>query len=1282
MRFRNAGLFSDHFLANRVRQMPDWSAVPDAELRQLQSGLEAILQAAAPGLSAANEAQTERDVVRPFLDLLGHEYDVQTGLPAWPGRRVPDYAIFDSPSTRQQALPLRGLLDFWDSASALVDAKGWSVGLDQVGAGGTNKTPGQQVAEYLRESSLTWGVVTNGRAWRLYARVRGRLASQYFEIETQDALADTETLRLFLLVFGPRGLREDPLHRRFCELLLDESVRYAIDIGDRLRDRAFPAVEALARGFARSMGAASLSRARLDDIYSNSLVLLYRLLFILSAEARGLLPLDNAAYRHNHSLTERRHELLGRRERNELLGVSTALYAELTALFHLVDVGDPAANIPPYNGGLFSVAGHPFLTEHACPDPEVVEAIVDLVFDHSAPPQAIDYRDIAPRHLGTIYEGLLEFRLEVAAQDLAVGRSGGVDFYRPARANETVAVPAGQLYLRNDKNQRRATGSYYTPDYIVDYMVQNALAPLLNDRSDLAKRLLADDADDLARQLAARDALLNIRVLDPACGSGHFLVAAMHEIADAIYTDPSFIPAEADPDGRLLRRRVAERCLFGTDFNPLALELTRLTVWLESVAPDRPLSFLDHHLRFGDALIGAWIDDVAALQPGPRGTYNFAQDALRRVMPGILSRLVTLSATDARTLPEIHQKQATAATVESDLAPYRELADYWLAGARFRQPADQTEIDAAVHFLAGRGGTMPSSTVWNDAILFSRAMKAFHWELEFPEVFFDANGDPASNAGFDVVLGNPPYEVLETRQSDFASPGGMTAEDRTRYQRRRDELTLQRAYFRGGGFPAETSGGKLDLFRLFIERNLRLLASGGAVAQIVPRSLLADESATGVRSLLWQRTQLERIDVFPKDPPGCWVFPDAELAVAVFVARQSGQLGTAQVRRQACRQIASGPFETVTIRQAMALDSRGAPIPVAVPGDIALAMRLYNCRDVCRIKGMAPCHIGEVNSEGGRPYFRDARSGAFQTLLIRGGDIGRHWIEERSDQAGRRWLDVQAFAASRPQGSSDWQSERVAKQAITDLSDPRRLVAALLPSGRALQDSADYLVAPGNYSNGFLLAVLLADVNEWRFRLTSSNNNVNAYEVDELFFPQVTGWTAPNRSQSASRLKDGILASTDDPVALVAVVRQHLAGGASRAALHDVADELTREASAALAAAAGTLRAVEMTLLSFRRGDQLPQQVRRGRWIESTDQDLLTLFTDRRVETTLQQRQTLLVDLGHARQQVDPLRHEVRHKERAAEAIVHAMLALTDAELALVRADLPTRPLDLAPVWS
>lgn len=1306
MEYRNESLFSNHFLLNRLPEVEEWTSTPlDGALRD---EMRSVLESAKAGLAAANEAQTENDLIRPLLGLLGLDYDVQTGVNAWKGHRVPDYAVFPSEASLKAAVSRRGSAAFWHDACSVIDAKSWSRGLDESGAGGVGRTPAQQITEYMRDLDHPWGVLTSGKTWRLYSRRKDTRATEFFELDLETALyGDDADFRLFVLIFGRLGLVPAVgTNRTFNDRLLTGSIGYARGIGDRLRDRAFRTVEMLARGFSRHEGLSSPSPAQLQELYENSLVLLYRLLFVLSAEARELLPMQNSTYRDHYSLTHLRDEIRTRVKSKSWAAESCDLYGRLGNLFRLIDLGDGSLSVPPYNGGLFDSGSHKFLRDSCCRDPELGEAIFQLAFDidfADDSEEAIDYRDIAPRHLGTIYEGLLEFRLTVASVPLAISVRDGVEVYVPTKKTDAVVKP-GDLFLENDKGARRATGSYYTPDYIVDYIIENSLSELLATRSLRVKEQLdlhhgaVQSAPAEAEQVMAQkkldsfkatigDRLIDVRILDPSMGSGHFLVAAMHFIADSVFTDPSYEASDEDPKGLFLRRRIAERCLFGVDFNFLAVELARLTIWLETVAPDRPLSFLDHHLKVGDSLIGATLSQVGELKPSKNagGTATLAESELHADLPVVIEELVAISTTDARTHADIEEKESRSRKALDLLGPYRDVADLWTSVAGFGQEGDQELLDDLMYGI--RNLTRRVAAVKDErcmtALSYARARQFLHWEIEFPEAFFSETGDPSSVPGFDAVVGNPPYEVLETRQSDFKDASGKwTAGGKERYEARKVQLNLQRDYFRKSPvFKYSTAGGKLDYFRLFVERCMRLVRDGGAIGMIVPRSLLGDKASTGVRKLLWEEATLDPVDVFPKDPPSCWVFPEAELAVTVFVARKAPSTSKVRIRVHPCNQFSDAPFAEIDIVDAGLLDPETLPIPITRPNDLAIVRRIHDSELVCRFKDVAPCHIGEINSDYGRPYFRDEPGGA---VLIRGRHVGRFHIDE-SLRLGteKRWIDEQPYLDSLGDpGTAPATMARVVKQAITDIEDPRRIIAGLCPAGRYTLDSCDFLSPVAPYSPAYVLAVLLSDVSEWRFRMTSSNNNVNGYEIDELPFPKIEDWDHTDRGSVADNLVSQIESLLGSPGAVdkARELVNSITPDAPRSAIHDVLSNLVSSVVDMRGRSVELLADFATYLRSLSEGNKLPQGWVEGKWVALKEEDFFGYLSSQGVELSVAMIKSTKKERATVLSALRPLIEESHRGDEISNVIVHRLFGLTEKDDSTINEALPSAPPFLPPV--
>ncbi|MFZ4410332.1 MAG: hypothetical protein ACOYOH_23505, partial [Paracraurococcus sp.] len=478
------------------------------------------------------------------------------------------------------------------------------------------------------KESLPWVVTVQRDRVRLYPRELGvgvgRRGRTETWIEVRTDLVREDQAALLGLVFSAEALRQGGT----VERLLADSKRFAAALADRLRDRIYDrVVPLLANGIARARGLAAPTADDLRLTYGMALTVLFRLLFIAYAEDRDLLPYAaNESYRHRALKTKARemHEKAAMPA-----GAGTGLWQEVALLFDAVREGNAAWGVPPYGGRLFesdpaiSPAGAA-LAGIALPDAVFAPALRALLLDETrdlAAPSAgpVDFRSLRVREFGTIYEGLLESELAVADVDLALRRQGKEEVYVPAKPPEPVAVPAGGTYLHNRSGARKSSGSYFTPGFAVDHLLDAALAPAL---ARHAARLAALD------DTAAAEAFFDLRIADIAMGSGHFLVAAMDRVEQtlsALLVQRPLPGVEAElaalregatralgalaetvriDRDQLLRRQIALRCLYGVDLNPLAVDLARLSLWVHSFVPGLPLALLDDHLVQGNALVG------------------------------------------------------------------------------------------------------------------------------------------------------------------------------------------------------------------------------------------------------------------------------------------------------------------------------------------------------------------------------------------------------------------------------------------------------------------------------------------------------------------------------------------------------------------------------------------------------------------------------------------------------------------------------------------------------
>jgi len=870
-------LFSNHFLEVRLRDDDLWGEVAD-EAATLRSQLRELLAEQDEALKGANEDQTEERWVKPVLRALGWGYEVQPASKQHGSVQFPDYALFLSQDDADQAAALRERRRVLKQADGVLEAKRWGRDLDagDPARDDINRVPSTQIINYLIRAEQPWGVLTNGTEWRLYHRDADFADTSYFAVDLRALLGDEplrigergetvspeEAFRFFYLFFRPKAFRVETEDRRWLDLAYRRSVRYARAVEKALKPRAYRAVEAICRGF---VAAHDFEPHEVEDdeelattLLDNALTLLFRLLFLHYAESRDLLPVrTNVTYRRKSLLALRERAAEQRDAGEDFIPRGRDYWDDLRALFGIVD-GAPEwrmEGIPVYNGGLFDPEKHPWLEEHYVADPYLAEAL-DLLSRTEDPETGemhyVDYGPLDVRNLGSIYEGLLEHRLRVAEEEQPAVREEG----RTVRDQ----VPEGELYLANDKGERKTTGSYYTPDYVVEYIVEKSLSPLVAGRTP--------------------SEILELTVLDPAMGSGHFLVSATSFLARqavrAVEEGEQHLLgefAELDPDQ--LRRLVVERCIFGVDKNPRAVELAKLSLWIATVQKGKPLNFLDHHLKCGDSLLGARVEQLgslpersgaaAALEQG--GQLNAFERAFRDQLARVLDLIHDIERSSSETLDDVRHKEELHHDAEELLDRFRGVADLWcsaLFGNEALFEEDGRGMDrSGDRFARATGSLQTSPREWDDlnkepwmrrARTLAAEHRFFHWEVEFSEVFYDENGNKRDEPGFDAVIGNPPYVRMEAFKGlkDF----------------------LRHVY--------ETHATRTDLYVYFMERSVELLREGGEYGVIVSNKFLRANYGKGIRALLADRVGVREVVDFGE----LRVFEDASTMPALFFGRR------------------------------------------------------------------------------------------------------------------------------------------------------------------------------------------------------------------------------------------------------------------------------------------------------------------------------------------------------------------------------------------------------------
>ncbi len=849
---QNRNLFSTYYLESLINDNPEWNEdVTDAFNRAKK------IYNSRTEWNRMGESMLEEFLIRPILkNVLGHYFIPQAKVEL--SSKRPDYAFFETENDLNEAFKNNGTDDFYLKATALGEAKSWKTSLDKKvkGARGSFEfqNPSYQIDEYLRRTPVLWGILTNGRFWRIYHRETSYKLDSYYEIDLVTILEknDIEGFKYFYLFFRLNAFIKDASGKNFLERVKEGSIAYAKKLGANLQENVYKAMKILSEGFFEWKDNGLLkNEGDLKEVQDNTLKLLYRLLFIFYAESLRLLDRDNPEYK-KLSLLSIKSDISKKIDNRELvLPITTEYGNRLNTLFALINEGSESENfrikkdilyIPAYNGGLFDPKRNPFLKDKKIGDAYLAEAINLLAREVK---DFIDYSTLGTRQLGSIYEGLLEYKLKVAEEELVAIKEKGHERWIPKKDAEGKKtfdeIKAGAIYLATDKGERKATGSYYTPDYIVKYIVRDTLEPILEER----RKAWAEKG--LGERPFLHD-ILGIRVLDPAMGSGHFLVEACEFLANKLVeawgeARPEELESVevAEHDVHWARREIVRHCIFGVDLNPMAVELAKLSLWLETVAANKPLTFLDHHLKVGNSLIGAQVRDLKTLPSKERkeGAENGKKQlkaptlwdfTVKKHFEELLVKYGEFAAHPDDDLKSVKQKeQEYDALQKSELnRRLHELANIWTAtyfGAA-PPPDEYAEMQNEMN-----PKDFPDWGKWRGREWFAEAQRLagekrfFHWELEFPESFYE-KGAPKENPGWDVVVGNPPY--LRIQELQKADPSQVD-------------------YF-NVAFASAT--GSYDIYVLFNEFGLQCLMRNGHLGMIQLSKFIQADFGKGIRKIL------------------------------------------------------------------------------------------------------------------------------------------------------------------------------------------------------------------------------------------------------------------------------------------------------------------------------------------------------------------------------------------------------------------------------------------------
>ncbi|WP_051362299.1 Eco57I restriction-modification methylase domain-containing protein [Solimonas soli] len=829
--------------------------------------------------------------------------------------------------------------------------EGLDEGQQRFGEAGRRRSPFSLLQEYLNAADQSlWGLVCNGTRLRLVRDNASLTRPAWLEADlerifTEERFADFSALWLTIHVSRFGAADSSPTD---CAL---EAWREAgQQAGTRARDELRKGVERalleLGQGFLSEASNAELRAALVAGTltptayFQQLLRLVYRLIFLLTVEERGLLhppgsdAKAQALYERGYSLRRLRERAI----RHSAHDTHRDLYASLTVAFRGLAGGEPRLALPAL-GGLFATEQTPVLDAAQLQNRHLVASLWALAWiARDGATERVNWRDMGPEELGSVYESLLELRPQIGE---------GAQTFRFASESESRG------------SARKLSGSYYTPDSLVQVLLDYALEPVI------ARRLSERPQDEAS-------ALLSITVVDPAVGSGHFLLAAARRLAAHL----ARIRAQGQPgaaEHRKALRDVVSHCLFGVDRNPMALELAKIALWLEAMTPESPLSFLDSHLALGDGLLG--LLNFSVLKDGvPQGAYKpllgddpdicsvlkkrnkagqrvFAASRQQRELefraPTLAEAFGQLDAAGDETLGDVAAKKKRFSEIRQQAlgSPLALAADLYVAAHLMpKTAATQSLVPTSsdlVHLMQGHG----ESELGREMILAAqeacRKASVLHWPLTFPQVF--------AKGGFDVVFGNPPWETMSPDAKEYFSsyvPGiaGMTPEEqeaaighqlevpavaREWYEHCRALYAAVLFMKEGGRYTRYAEGnlgkGDFNVYRQFVELAMDACRPGGYAAQVVPENFYNGANAAGIRKSLFDSFEVQALLGFENHRKVWFNAIDSRTKFALYVARKGG---------------ASRQF--------------GAAFSIRNPGELAAALSQLLLVDVSLLKEFSP----------------------------------------------------------------------------------------------------------------------------------------------------------------------------------------------------------------------------------------------------------------------------------------------------------------------------------------
>jgi N-6 DNA Methylase/Eco57I restriction-modification methylase len=875
---------------------------------------------------------------------------------------------------------LRAVLEVKGQSAATLFVTGW---------GQDPASSWRDVVLHGISHGLRWCFCLNGPSLRVVDGLR-TYSRQFVELDLDTALDQEKTFAVLWGVLRADAMcTSDDDGRPVLERAIEISERHRAAVRSSLQLGVNDALQHLLKAFSivAASGRRRGKRQQTTEPHKEALIIIYRILFLLFAEARGLVPAWHPVYRDGYTIEALRQPI-------ETLPRPRGVWETLQSITRLAHRGCHigALHVTPFNGRLFSPTESPLADSAALDDGAVRHALLALTTRPGrSGRERISYGDLGVEQLGGVYERLLDL-------------------------------------------ERKTTGSFYTPRSLTEFVVRRTLAPLVEN--------------------ATPDGILSLRILDPAMGSGAFLVAACRYLAHAY--EAALVREQdlrtddiTDGDRADFRRMVAQRCLYGVDVNAMAVQLGRLSLWLATLSADRPLTFLDHRLRAGNSLVGASPLDLARQSPGrahrarPTSLPLFDDEQTVKALRTAIIIRQSIASEPGDTLAQVRAKEHALTELEqckSPLSQWKSACDLWCAAWFLDRDDDVSRPFGALMDTIFERGTLPEHIAaprLDAARAAAYAHGFFHWTLEFPEIFDDQDG----RGGFDAVIGNPPWEMLR------GDTGNNTA--RASSKAAASRLT---AFARGSGIYACQGNGHANLYQLFLERMMSLVRRGGRLGVILPSGLAIDHGATGLRRALLARTRIDTLVSF-ENRDG--VFPIHRGLKFLLLSASIGAQTTVipcrfGLRRpEALDELPEGGPDPASVVVPRALVERLDPNECAMPDvrttdDVDLLTRIaFTIPALGDPDGWNVRFGRELNATDDRRHFHRASSDSTGLPVVE----GKHIAPFTVDLASTEQRIAAHTAATLVDPDRTFRRTRLAYRDVASPTNRLTLIAALVPRG-------------------------------------------------------------------------------------------------------------------------------------------------------------------------------------------------------------------------------------------